>query len=104
MGNTSTDSRFLQIFHQTSKTQPEDYQECLVYSPCEGFMIATWKQLNEDPPGFYLFATYEAMHPDQTLFWAELPSVDAMHVLTQAVIARESGAQSVSQAASYFDG
>ncbi len=49
MGNTSTDSRFLQIFHQTSKTQPEDYQECLVYSPCEGFMIATWKQLNEDP-------------------------------------------------------
>jgi len=52
-------------------------------------MIATWKQLNEDPPGFYLFATYEAMHPDQTLFWVELPSVDDMQCLVQSALVVE---------------
>ncbi|RON86788.1 hypothetical protein [Pseudomonas fluorescens] len=89
MSNSPIDLRLPQGFHQTSKIQPEDYQECLVYSPCEGFMIATWKQLNEDPPGFYLFATYEAMHPDQTLFWIELPSVDDMQCLVQSALVVE---------------
>ncbi|KGS15038.1 hypothetical protein WBQ28_05710 [Pseudomonas syringae pv. syringae] len=61
----------------TALVKPADYQECLVYSPCEGFMIATWKTLGGES-GFYLFATYEPMHADQTLLWVELPTVDEM--------------------------
>lgn len=68
----------------TVLVQPDDYQECLVYSPCEGFMVATWKTLGGEP-GFYLFATYEPMHPDQTLLWVELPSVEDMTVLCQSI-------------------
>ena len=68
----------------TALVKPGDYQECLVYSPCEGFMVATWKTLGGEP-GFYLFATYEPMHPDQTLLWVELPSVDEMTVLCQSI-------------------
>jgi len=74
-----------QRFHLTAKFKPRDYQECLVYSPCEGFMIATWKQLNDEPPGFYLFAAYEAMDPEQTVFWAELPEPEDMFDLYQAL-------------------
>lgn len=48
-------------------------------------MIATWKQLNDEPPGFYLFATYEAMDPEQTVFWAELPEPEDMFDLYQAL-------------------
>ncbi|HHX6425426.1 TPA: hypothetical protein ACVGIZ_001724 [Pseudomonas aeruginosa] len=61
----------------TAAHTPNDYQECLVYSPCEGFMIATWKNF-EDDQGFYLFGTYEPLEPEQAVFWMPLPSVEAM--------------------------
>ncbi|TBN49152.1 hypothetical protein [Pseudomonas sp. BGI-2] len=69
----------------TSLRQPDDYQECLVYSPCEGFMVATWKNLG-DEPGFYLFATYEPLHHEQTLFWAVLPTPEDMSELCRQLM------------------
>jgi len=68
----------------TSLRKPSDYQECLVYSPCEGFMVATWKNLG-DEPGFYLFATYEPLHHEQALFWTGLPSPERMSNLCQQI-------------------
>lgn len=66
----------------TALVKPQDYQECLVYSPCEGFMVATWKEL-EGAEGFYLFAQYEPLDCRQAVFWVELPDARAMAALEQ---------------------
>ncbi|SEQ27442.1 hypothetical protein SAMN03159444_01390 [Pseudomonas sp. NFACC02] len=60
-------------FKRTAAEKPEDYQECLIHNPCEGFMIATWKNLGGDQ-GFYLFGTYEPLPHDLTPIWAALPT------------------------------
>ncbi|MCY1306958.1 hypothetical protein D9M70_568490 [compost metagenome] len=71
----------------TATHTPNDYQECLVYSPCEGFMVATWKNLG-DVPGFYLFATYEPLEPEQALLWMALPNVEDMAALCDSLPGR----------------
>lgn len=79
----------------TELRKPSDYQECLVYSPCEGFMVATWKNLG-DEPGFYLFATYEPLHHEQALLWAELPSPELMSNLCQKLSNTQIGSATIS--------
>lgn len=76
-------SRTELAFRFTSADQPSDYQECLVYNSCEGFMIATWKNF-EDRSGFYLFASYEPLLPEQAVVWAEIPNSKLMSMLIKS--------------------
>lgn len=62
-------------FKLTALHAPNEHQECLVYNPCEGFMIATWRSFG-DTSGFYLFATYEPLEPEQAPLWLALPSME----------------------------
>lgn len=61
----------------SSSRKPDDYQECLVYSPCEGFQIATWKVLDDDGE-FYAHAQPEPLASEQASVWAALPLMDAI--------------------------
>lgn len=63
----------------SSSRKPDDYQECLVYSLCEGFQIATWKVLDDDGE-FYVHAQPEPLTPEQAKVWAAMPSMDAMRL------------------------
>lgn len=64
-------------FSLTERDKPSDYEECLVWNPCEGFQIATWKNLG-DRSGFYLFASYEPLIPQQAVLWTGIPSHQSM--------------------------
>lgn len=66
------------LLKKTSQSTPSDYQECLVYSECEGFQVATWKNLNGEA-GFFLFGSYEKLHRDQAVLWSELPTQDEIN-------------------------
>lgn len=64
--------------------KPDDYQECLVYNPCEGFMIATWKRLS-GAPAFYVFASYEPLDMEQVVAWMPLPAPEDMDMILSGI-------------------
>lgn len=81
----------------TALVKPKDYQECLVYGPCEGFMVATWKDLPMSR-GFYLFAQYEPLDPEQAVFWMELPGTEEMCRLSHIASCFQMSTQQISEA------
>jgi hypothetical protein len=59
-------------FADNPAVTPASYQDCVLYNPCQGYFIATYKEI-DGQQGFYKFGEYEALCRTLIHRWAPLP-------------------------------
>ncbi|MFZ4964680.1 hypothetical protein ACL9RJ_10445 [Pseudomonas sp. Mn2068] len=63
-------------FADNPAVTPASYQDCVLYNPCEGYFVATYKEV-DGQQGFYKFGEYEALCHTLIHRWAPLPDFQA---------------------------